>query len=133
MKHLFVYGSLMFEPVWKKLVKPSNTKQCAVLCAYQALVVRGETYPGLVANAESETQGVLVLNVNDRDLQRLDRFEGKYYQRISVTVKSHGKNYPAQVYIFKQRYKFLLSSKLWDAGKFKKHGLKLFLRRYGGF
>ena len=124
---------MSIESVWSRLAKSPVKKRYAILEDYQALVVRGETYPGLVARSGTETQGILILNVSHRDLQRLDKFEGKYYQRISMMVNHNHKTYLTEVYVFKQRYQFLLGTNPWDVEYFKRRGLKLFIRRYRGF
>ena len=133
MKHLFVYGSLMFDEVWNRLIKFPYEKLPAELEDYQRLIVRGETYPGLIENPLSKTQGVLVLNLKQKDLMLLDRFEGAYYQRKSVIVNAVGQTYSAEVYVFKQMYKNLLSEKEWNEGIFKRQGLRVFVKRYGGW
>jgi len=83
---LFTYGSLMFEPVWRRLVAHPCASMRAVLPGFRRERVAGETYPGIVPDATAQTLGRVYFGINEEDLRRLDHFEGAAYQRTPVTV-----------------------------------------------
>ena len=79
MVSVFTYGSLMFDPVWSRVVAGSYERCEAILQGYDRKAVRGETYPVLMpSSALSQVQGVVYCNVSSADLARLDHFEGEY-------------------------------------------------------
>lgn len=134
MKNVFVYGSLMFDDVWNRIVQCQYEKNTAVLAGYKRLCVKGKTYPGLVKTFGCSVEGVVYLNVSAQDIQRLDRFEGEYYKKIPVAVSSEGSHaLDAEVYLFRQSYKHLLGNTPWDPDQFQTHHLRQFITNYGGF
>ena len=83
---LFTYGSLMFEPVWRRLVEHPCASMRAELPGFRRERVAGETYPGIVHDARVKTVGRVYFGLDAEDLRRLDQFEGAAYQRTAVTV-----------------------------------------------
>ena len=134
MKNVFVYGSLMFDDVWNRIVQRHYEKHTAVLSGYKRLCVKGENYPGLVKSFNNSVEGVIYLDVTAQDIKRLDRFEGEYYKKIPVTVSSEsGHALDADVYLFNKSYKNLLSNTPWDPVRFQVHHLRQFISKYSGF
>ena len=133
MRHLFVYGSLMFDEVWGRLVKTRYEKLTTELHGYRRLKVKGDFYPGLVKSGNAITAGVLILNVKQQDISTLDRFEGEYYKRVSVEIVAKDNEYRAEVYLFKNKFKHLLTNTEWDVHSFREKNIQLFLARYRGF
>lgn len=134
MKHVFVYGSLMFDGVWSRIVQHRYEKQAAVLSGYRRLAVKGESYPGLVKSFNNSVEGVIYLDVTAQDIKRLDRFEGEFYKKIPVMVTSEtGLVLNAEVYLFNRRNKNLLSNTPWDPLRFHTHHLRQFITKYRGF
>ena len=131
MTNLFVYGSLMFDQVLTGLVQGRYEKVDAELRGYARLQVRGELYPGLVRATRGRVQGAVLTGVTADDLQRLDLFEGHYYKRIAVRVYMQGTIISAQTYVFRQRYRRLLSSSEWQPVQFKQRYLQRFLKQHG--
>jgi gamma-glutamylcyclotransferase (GGCT)/AIG2-like uncharacterized protein YtfP len=131
MKNVFVYGSLMFDEVWKRLVRRRYAKLEARLPGYKKLDIKGELYPGLVKSKNSCVDGIVYLKIKNKDLLSLDKYEGKYYQRTPVLVCIHGsETIRADVYLFKKKYKKLLAKSEWDAIKFRTKSLNRFLSTY---
>jgi len=64
------------------------------LYGYERFPVKGHVYPGLVRcgsgniskNKNAYTDGILLTDLNFREMQRLDWFEGDEYERIDVRV-----------------------------------------------
>ena len=133
--HVFTYGSLMFVPVWSKVVTGAYRSACAWLPGYQRCCVAGEVYPALIpATAAASVEGRLYFDIGDADLQRLDQFEGQYYQRQPVTCRLEDNTAAAaQVYVFRSEYRHLVDLSDWDAEKFAEEGIHAFLAQYDGF
>ena len=99
--HVFTYGSLMFAPVWQRVVSGRYRSKPCELRGYRRFAIVGETYPGMVEAMPDRVSGVLYCDVSDGDVQALDDFEGLDYQRRSVMVTtSDGTSMPAQTYVY---------------------------------
>lgn len=134
MNNLFVYGSLMYEDVWTRVVNRHYKKQPAMLPGFRRLVVKGESYPGLVQSYSSAVEGFVYFDVTAQDIRRLDKFEGKYYIKRPVKVRTmDGREHKASVYIFARRYRRLLGTASWDPLRFGTTQLSNFISRYQGF
>ena len=134
MKNIFVYGSLMYEDVWTRIVHRHYQKQAAILPGFRRLVVKGESYPGLVRSYASAVEGIVYFDVSAQDVRRLDKFEGQYYKKISVKVRTmDGRVHTASVYVFGRRYRRLLGATSWDPIRFRTKYLSRFISRYQGF
>jgi gamma-glutamylcyclotransferase (GGCT)/AIG2-like uncharacterized protein YtfP len=131
MHNLFVYGSLMFEPVWHQLLGRRHDSTTATLAGYQRLCIRGQSYPGIKPNPMTQVEGVLVFALRDDEVQRLDRFEGDEYQRDSVTVTTQdGSSHACDVYVIKPAWRHILLNKDWEPRQFEANALKHFLHDY---
>lgn len=138
MGSVFVYGSLMFDPVWGRVVEGRYQSFPALASDFVRLAVPGETYPAAVARQGSSIQGMVWQDVSHGDLERLDAFEGKEYRRVLVEVAPVScpgvkgqtpSTYPAWIYVWNQ-VELLDNSKLWDLERFKSVGLPQFLERH---
>ena len=132
MAHVFTYGSLMFAPVWSKLVKGSYCATKGELHRYARRCVKGEDYP-VILRADEKVQGVVYYDVNDEDMQILDDFEGEFYERITVDIVTHTQTIQAEVYALKEAYFSIIDDKPWSEEAFEKEGIKRFLENYKGF
>ncbi len=100
--NIFTYGSLMFAEVWTRVVTGDYRSVRARLDGYARFEVRDQTYPGMVAQANSQVAGVLYLDVDDADLARLDHFEGDDYQRVAHEVACEdGFARAAETYVYR--------------------------------
>ncbi|MBU0783378.1 MAG: gamma-glutamylcyclotransferase [Gammaproteobacteria bacterium] len=131
-RHVFVYGSLMYLPVWAQVVKGVYPCQNAIAKGFQRHAVPGETYPAMVENAGTQVQGLLWLDVLHEDLKRLDEFEGPEYARkeISVTLNTSGETMKVDTYIWLNPA--ALTHELWSVSQFEAEGLQAFLDRHVG-
>ena len=134
MPHIFTYGSLMFAPVWSRVVAGSYDSCEAVLPGYDRKGIRGEVYPAVVPSAgQSQVKGLVYLDVSIDDLARLDRFEGEYYFRKTEQVVMLDESLQsAEVYILKEEYYPVLSPGYWDPVHFSTTGIQIFIRNYLG-
>ncbi len=135
MQNIFTYGSLMFNPVWSRVVNGYYQSLTATLHGYQRLAVKGEEYPvALPASPEHSIPGVLYLGVNPQDVAKLDDFEGEYYIRLNTPVTAGtGELLNADTYILRPQYKHIAAPTEWDAEHFRTIGIKTFMTRYSGF
>ena len=133
MKNLFVYGALMYEEVWEQIVSGEFEKSRAVLHGYRRLAVKEEEYPGLI-KASGKVNGCIWYGIDEQNLEKLDTFEGEYYERVPVVaVDNEGNAVEVDVYSFKEEFNNLLESHEWDVNHFENTGLKKFISRYLGF
>jgi gamma-glutamylcyclotransferase (GGCT)/AIG2-like uncharacterized protein YtfP len=131
-RHVFVYGSLMYLPVWGQVVKGVYPCLNAVARGYQRHAVPNETYPAMVANPTAQVQGLVWLNVLADDIKNLDSFEGIEYERreIEVLLSTSGETLKADTYIWLNRD--VLTDELWSVGHFEAEGMQAFLNRHVG-
>jgi len=137
----FFYGTLMVPQVLQRV---TNLPSIAHLKIYPAILpdhsrhhVRYADYPGMIAHPGSSVRGTYVVGLSDRDVGRLDTFEGSQYVRVKVQVwllpdedakegkateeaKNGGEHeyVAAETYIFKDENDLL--KKEWDYEVFKR-------------
>lgn len=127
--HVFVYGSLMYAPVWGAVVKGQYQQQRGAVHGYARYAVPGETYPAMVKQHGASVQGLVWLDVWPEDLTRLDQFEGIEYQRDTVqVVLEAGGTCLAHTYVWKDP--LTVASEPWDVAGFEAHGLARFLAQH---
>jgi gamma-glutamylcyclotransferase (GGCT)/AIG2-like uncharacterized protein YtfP len=129
MAHIFTYGSLMFEPVWNRLVKGTYTSAPALLEGYARRCVKGEEYP-VVFEANESVHGMVYYDVEPYDVALLDTFEGDYYERKTILLHNC---IDADVYVLKKEYFDIIDDKPWSVEAFEKEGIKRFCESYKGF
>ena len=132
MAHVFTYGSLMFAPVWGKLVTGDYLATKGILPNYARRCVKNEEYP-VIFKANEKVKGVVYYDVSDEDIKVLDDFEGEFYQRITVDIVTHTQTIQAEVYALKEAYFAIIDDKPWDERTFATEGIKPFLANYKGF
>lgn len=126
---VFVYGSLMYNPVWESVVQGNYGGLPAELRGYSRYRVPGETYPALIEDSAGVVQGRLWLNVDAEDLVRLDNFEGDEYRRTLVqVVDARARMQTAFVYVWKKPE--LLDGVPWDVSYFEAEGLGRFMQKH---
>lgn len=135
MKHLFVYGTLMFDEVRHRILSGHVEMVAAELRGYRRLSIRGEDYPAVVKSSLASVEGMLILDLADSAIRRLDRFEGEYYERrpVFVRISDSDVRTRCETYVLRGRYKSLLAKSDWDPEAFRVRHLQKFLCRYRGF
>lgn len=131
--HVFTYGSLMFEPIWSKVVSGKYEKTEARLSGYKRLKIKDEVYPALLPGADTDSvEGIVYRNVSFGDLKRIEEFEGQYYRReITACRLPDGSTLIACVYVLDGRFNNLVEDELWEPEWFEKVGIQIFLEKYG--
>ena len=129
MKHVFAYGTLMFNEVAFKVIG-CITSEKAVLKNYKRYKIERNNmtlpYPGLQYQAGEHTNGRLLKNLSDAQIEQLDRYEGTDYYRKSVTVETQDGTTSAEVYIWKENTGAILLDD-WDPDYFFENQLSDFL------
>lgn len=129
-RHVFVYGSLMYLPVWLKVVKGIYRCENGVATGFQRHSVPGEAYPAMVPLEGAYVQGMVWFDVLPDDLHRLDAFEGEEYERseIDVLLNSDGRVIKADTYMWLNPS--VLNEELWSVSHFETEGILSFLDRH---
>lgn len=116
--HVFTYGSLMFAPVWQRVVRGHYRFERARLDGFARFAITGETYPGMVVQPGASVAGILYFDVDQPDIAALDAFEGEDYRRDTVRVaRDANGEVEAQTYIYLLPHK--LSSLSWQPESFE--------------
>ena len=135
MPNIFTYGSLMFQPVWSKVVKGEYGSMTGKIYGVQRKCVRGETYPCLIgADNDQSVEGTVYFQVSREDAGRLDLFEGEYYRRCrKKCVLADGRLIDVETYLFRKEFYHLADDKDWDVKWFESEGIYYFINYYKGF
>ena len=132
--HVFTYGSLMVAAVMEAVTGHRFASRKATLHDYARFRLKNASYPGIVEMAGATTDGVLYLDVDAASIDRLDAFEGVFYQRTCVEVYTpQGERRPAETYVVVPRYQDHLSTEAWRLNHFRRDHLEAFLASYHGF
>jgi gamma-glutamylcyclotransferase (GGCT)/AIG2-like uncharacterized protein YtfP len=124
----FAYGTLQFPEVMRLVVGRTLPAEPAVLEGYGRYLVRGQTFPGLVAEAGSSTPGALYRDLDPDAVARLDRFEDDFYERRTVSVTTGaGARVSAFAYVVPEGRSEMLSREPWDEVRFARQHLVAFL------
>ena len=133
MINVFTYGSLMYPPIWKRVVLGDYEHSDGYVSGYRRLRILSKVYPALI-RGDQRVQGVIWFQVSTADVDRLDRFEGAYYRRSKCFTKLiDGSTVRCQVYLWNQCYQDLLLNLEWDPSAFEKEGIKRFEYEHEGF
>jgi len=131
--NLFVYGSLMYEQVWRRLVTRKFLQKAARLSGYRRLRIKNEDYPALVKGIGT-VFGNLWLDVDDENLRRLDRFEAACYQRVpGVVIDESGAEIAVEYFEIKESHRSIVEEVEWNEREFERKGLSRFVKNYAGF
>ncbi|MBC7416441.1 MAG: gamma-glutamylcyclotransferase [Herminiimonas sp.] len=115
--NVFTYGSLMFAPVWERVVQGRYRSAAARLDGHGRFALVDDTYPGMVPMDGATVAGVLYFDVGVADMAMLDHFEGDEYRRTPVQVQlDDGGQAAAQTYVFEAHRR--LSSQPWNPEAF---------------
>jgi gamma-glutamylcyclotransferase (GGCT)/AIG2-like uncharacterized protein YtfP len=130
--NLFVYGSLMSDAVWRNVARTVCPAIPATARGWEVRAIRAVSYPGLIPAApDSIASGLVRTNVPADALERLDAFEGSFYDRITLKVQtSDGVTFPADAWIVAPRGRHEVLSTPWDAHRFFSEQLRDFVAQF---
>lgn len=125
LSEVFVYGSLIYPQVWRRLVRGEHRGEPAVLQGWRRCALRDASYPGAVVDPAARIEGWLWHGVDAEDLLRLDAFEGAEYRRQAVDVIVDGSRVVrAEIYAFRDAQR--LAPHDWDRAAFERGHLDTF-------
>jgi ABC-type amino acid transport substrate-binding protein/gamma-glutamylcyclotransferase (GGCT)/AIG2-like uncharacterized protein YtfP len=131
--NLFVYGSLMFDEVWHRLVTLPFERKPARLSGYRRLKIKDQDYPAVVRGVGT-VRGTVCLGLDEETMRRLDAFEAGCYRRVSgVVIDKTGTEILADFFAIKESHLHLVEDEPWDEGEFARDGLARFVGGYAGF
>ncbi len=89
MEKLFTYGSLQLLPVQKKLFNRKLAGTSDILLGYEigTIKIDGKIFNIATPKTESWIEGI-VYNLTKEDLKITDRYEGRMYKRMIITLQS---------------------------------------------
>ncbi len=125
---LFTYGTLMLPEVLEAVTGRTFPWQAAMLEGHARYRVRTAVFPALIPMPGERVEGRLFDGVDRATLERLDRYEGNYYERRQLHVQLESRTTcPAHVYIFKDCYRSLLILEPWSLEIFRRERLDSYL------
>jgi gamma-glutamylcyclotransferase (GGCT)/AIG2-like uncharacterized protein YtfP len=130
--NLFTYGSLMYPEVWTRVMGRAHASRRATIAGYSRRRVPGQVYPALVVDPGSTVTGVLYAGLTEAEIDRLDRFEGEDYPRVSVQALTED-GAAASTFVYIYAHPERASQDLWDPSWFEREGLQRFLDSYAGW
>lgn len=128
---LFCYGTLEFPPILEAVAGRRFPGRAAVLPGYRRLAVRGQVFPGIVAQAGAEVGGTLYRGLSNAHLRRLDAYENAFYRRRPLRVRdaAGGRSRLAWTYVVPALYRHRLAAADWDPAVFLRRHYARYLRR----
>ncbi|MBN1957156.1 MAG: gamma-glutamylcyclotransferase [Desulfuromonadales bacterium] len=130
---LFTYGTLMDPEIMAHVAGGIFPSHPARLAGFRRRLVRNEVYPAIIPDVSEDVEGVVYLSLSAEALERLDSFEGEYYERKTVMAESNGKKMNVETYVLTAEYRHLLSLIPWSLEEFQSAGKGIFARDYSGF
>lgn len=127
---LFVYGTLIFTPVMEAVTGRQHEGQAAKLHNFAAYKVVGDVYPGIWHLEGVSTDGILYQDIDAKDLEILDRYEGEEYNREILSIETEdGDTHRAWVYTYRPAYRHMLSEVPWNPDYFNESELEAYVAR----
>ena len=125
----FIYGTLLFPQVFKKVTGQELEGVPAILYDYQRYQLKNYDFPGLYPLTGGCVEGMMVV-VSPVTARRLDHYEGEIYEKHHVSIEVTGSSCleMAWVYVIKKKYKGLLSHRLWEKEAFRQQCLSRYLK-----
>lgn len=130
---LFCYGTLLVPEVMQAVTGQRFPGQPARLPGYVCEALQGEAFPGIRPRQDAVTEGRVFTGLGERDLRRLDAYEGKLYLRQSLELMlDNNEIRTAWVYVLAPAQYPRLSGQAWDLAHFRRRHLANYLARLNG-
>ncbi len=126
MQQVFIYGSLLFPEITKKLTGKSFKTSPAILKGYKMYCVKGCDYPAIIRENGTFTNGKIMRNVNETDILKMSFFEGDEYEIKKLRVLINGKSEIALAFVWAKEIENL-ENKKWDFQEFEKNSLEYYI------
>ena len=133
MTNLFTYGSLMCDDIMFAVVNCQLERGDAILNDFYRSNVRNQEYPGIIPQVGAQVDGVLYLDLPETAIEQLDVFEGEFYEREVVQVRTEKfDEMNAMAYVIKPDYSHILTYTEWSYTHFLETGKQKFEMAYLG-
>lgn len=132
-ERLFCYGSLQIAEVIRAVIGRTPESVVAMLPGHEIYRVRDAIYPGVAPKEGGLVPGLLYSDLTDKELARLDIFEGEPYTRKMTSVRLvDGTPIGAWIYRPPAAKRHCLTDERWDLQSFKRDGLEQFMNQCFG-
>ena len=127
---MFFYGTLraieVREAVLGKDIDKHKSNK-AIIYKHQVYKVINANYPLITYtnNSQDKVEGLLVHNISEAELKKLDAFEGKNYFRAKAQVEVHGQLFNVEIYM---PDKTMESDQIWDFDDWCKNNIEDFFK-----
>ena len=128
---MFFYGTLraieVREAVLGKDIDKHKSNK-AIIYKHQVYKVMNANYPLITYtnNSHDKVEGLLVHNISEAELKKLDTFEGKNYFRAKAQVEVHGQLFNVEIYM---PDKTMESDQIWDFDDWYKNNIEDFFKK----
>ena len=128
---MFFYGTLraieVREAVLGKDIDKHKSNK-AIIYKHQVYKVMNANYPLITYtnNSQDKVEGLLVHNISEAELKKLDAFEGKNYFRAKAQVEVHGQLFNVEIYM---PDKTMESDQIWDFDDWYKNNIEDFFKK----
>ena len=128
---MFFYGTLraieVREAVLGKDIDKHKSNK-AIIYKHQVYKVMNANYPLITCtnNSQDKVEGLLVHNISEEELKKLDAFEGKNYFRAKAQVEVHGQLFNVEIYM---PDKTMGLDQIWDFDDWYKNNMEDFFKK----
>ena len=128
---MFFYGTLraieVREAVLGKDIDKHKSNK-AIIYKHQVYKVMNANYPLITYtnNSQDKVEGLLVHNISEEELKKLDAFEGKNYFRAKAQVEVHGQLFNVEIYM---PDKTMELDQIWDFEDWYKNNIEDFFKK----
>ena len=128
---MFFYGTLraieVREAVLGKDIDKHKSNK-AIIYKHQVYKVMNVNYPLITYtnNSQDKVEGLLVHNISEEELKKLDAFEGKNYFRAKAQVEVHGQLFNVEIYM---PDKTMGLDQIWDFEDWYKNNMEDFFKK----
>ena len=128
---MFFYGTLraieVREAVLGKDIDKHKSNK-AIIYKHQVYKVMNANYPLITYtnNSQDKVEGLLVHNISEEELKKLDVFEGKNYFRAKAQVEVHGQLFNVEIYM---PDKTMELDQIWDFEDWYKNNIENFFKK----
>jgi gamma-glutamylcyclotransferase (GGCT)/AIG2-like uncharacterized protein YtfP len=131
--NFMAYGTLSIPAVMAEVTGRELTDVPARALGFARRRMRGRVYPAAVPEPGAWLEGRLYLELDAATLARIDRFEGRQYERRRIEVEAAGETRPADLYVLREAYRSAVLPEPWDRDAFLRDHLGDFLRMCAAF
>jgi gamma-glutamylcyclotransferase (GGCT)/AIG2-like uncharacterized protein YtfP len=131
---VFAYGTLEIPAVMEAVTGRRFSAREASVRGFARWRLRGQVFPAAVAEPGAVLAGRLYEGVDPATLARLDRFEGRAYERRTVPVQlAEGGERGAEIYLLAAGRRGELLAEPWDRAAFVAQHLGAYLESCAAF